>query len=90
MITKEEALAILKDAHKKDVYYELAEYIEHIAKQAERWETVKLRVGGMYSGGWRPIFHIERIPVPVGVSIMKGSVAQHFEEAVDAVVEGSK
>jgi hypothetical protein len=53
---------------------------------AARYREVWRIVGAMLSGGWRQVFHLHHLKPLEGVDLMKGSVAQHFEEAVDASI----
>ncbi|WP_425953019.1 hypothetical protein [Ralstonia pseudosolanacearum] len=49
------------------------------ARDAVRWRTALRFVGAYSSGGW----HFDTLPIPAGVNLMQGSVAQHFEAAID-------
>lgn len=56
------------------------------AEDARRYRCVRSLVGGMLSGGWRQVFHLEHLKPVEGANLMKGSVAQHFNEAVDSAL----
>lgn len=51
---------------------------------AQRWRTATQFVGAMTAGGWRQIFHLQSLKPIDGANLFRGSVAQHFTEAVDA------
>ena len=55
---------------------------------AQRWQIVHNRISGEYIAG-RACFVVQIAPVP-GVSIMRGSVAEHFIRAVDFAASQAK
>jgi hypothetical protein len=64
--------------------------IEELVKNSKRWEAVLKQVGGVYideNDGPGCEFTLKHLQ-PVS-NIMRGSVAQHFEAAVDALIAGS-
>lgn len=63
---------------------------DELTKNSKRWETVLKQVGGVYideNDGPSCEFTLKHLQ-PVS-NIMRGSVAQHFEAAVDALITGS-
>jgi hypothetical protein len=60
------------------------------AQDAARWRTALRFVGGELSGGWRQCFHFGALPIAKGVDIMRGSVAEHFTQAIDAARKESE
>jgi hypothetical protein len=57
------------------------------SKDAERYRTVRRFVGAKrcrFMDSEPHQFHLESLPAVKGANLFKGSVAQHFDEAIDA------
>ncbi|WP_432263479.1 hypothetical protein [Cupriavidus sp. TMH.W2] len=63
---------------------------EEDARDAKRWRTALRFVGAWLSGGRRQTWSLEPLPIPAGVNLMQGSVAEHFTQAIDAAMSASK
>lgn len=63
---------------------------EDVARDAERWRKTLRSVGARYDGGGRPFFTLNYLLSVGAGNLMKGSVAEHFTNAIDATIAASK
>ncbi len=67
------------------------ELVEHIAKMqrdAARYQWLRTHTGACYPTIGAPAeFRTAKVRIPKGVNVMKGSVAQHFDAAIDAAIQ---
>lgn len=70
--------------------YTAAPALDADVKDAERWRKLIMHVGGEFVPNLGQVFEIRGIRPLIGANIMKGGVAQHFTEAIDAALNASK
>lgn len=56
--------------------------VEADRRDAERWREAVRYIGARYGEDGRPVFHVSRL-LGISENIMKGSVAEHFTNAID-------